>query len=164
MSLKFKKFLQSQAELIGALERRRIQLTGNHVNNKKSHNEFMYTPLPNDDDDVIDINVSVSTQATMSKTTSNQYYQDRTSAVQGIEKTLGDVASMFTRLGQMVYEQRSMIDRLDNNTDISMSNIEKGTKELTEIQRDVRGNRGLIIKIFFILIFTAVVYILFFTQ
>jgi syntaxin 5 len=76
---------------------------------------------------------------------------------------MGELASMFSRLGQLVYEQRSMIEKIDNNTDISLNNIELGERELIKIRKDVSSNRGLIIKIFLILIFTSVVYILFFS-
>lgn len=93
----------------------------------------------------------------------NQYYQDRTNSVHTIEKTMGELASMFSRLGQLVYEQRSMIEKIDNNTDVSLNNIELGERELIKIRKDVSSNRGLIIKIFLILIFTSVVYILFFS-
>jgi syntaxin 5 len=142
-------------------------LSGAHITNlgnKKSKNEFVYTSIPNQEDDILDIDVGLSSQSTMTTTTNrNQYYQDRTNAVHSIEKTLGELSSMFTRLGQMVYEQRSMIEKIDNNTDISLSNIEMGERELIKIRIDVSSNRGLIIKIFFIIIFTSVVYILFFS-
>jgi syntaxin 5 len=167
LNLKFRKFLQSQSEFIKEKIKRINNLTGAHSNtlsNKKSHNEFIYTSIPNDEDDILDIDVSLSTQSQMSMTSNrNQYYQDRTGAVQTIEKTMGELASMFSRLGQLVYEQRSMIEKIDNNTDISLNNIELGERELIKIRKDVSSNRGLIIKIFLILIFTSVIYILFFS-
>ena len=93
----------------------------------------------------------------------NQYYLDRTSAVQTIEKTMNELSQMFFRLGQMVNEQKSMIEKIDNNTDLSLKNVEEGLQELTHMQRDVRSNRKLLLKIFFMLIATAVIYIILFT-
>ncbi len=49
-------------------------------------------------------------QTQMSQGNKNQYYQDRTSAVQSIEKTMNELGSMFTRLSHIVYEHRSIID------------------------------------------------------
>ena len=40
------------------------------------------------------------------------------------------------------------MNSIDNNTDISLSNIEAGQKELVKLNEDLRNNRGLIIKIF----------------
>ncbi len=138
---------------------------------KKTHNQYIYSSLPNDEaDDVLDIDLnssenggSVSTMSTQMHMNGNrnQYYQERNSAVQGIEKMMGELSGMFTRLGQAIYEQRSMIEGIDNNLDISMNNIEKGQKEILTMQSDVRSNRGLLIKIFLIVIVASVFYILF---
>lgn len=165
--MKFQKFLQNQSEFIKNKIKRINNLTGANsasaLNNKKTKNEYIYTSLPNDDDDILEVD-SLQTQSTLQMTSNkNQYYQDRSNSVQIIEKTMGELSSMFTRLGQLVYEQRSMIEKIDNNTDISLHNIEMGERELIKIRRDVSSNRGLIIKIFLILIFTSVVYILFFS-
>jgi t-SNARE complex subunit (syntaxin) len=111
--MRFNKFLHNQSEVIRSVEQRRSNLTSTKVN-KNKRNEY-YSAVPtNDDDDVIDINVSIgsqSTQAQISNGNRNQYYQDRMSAVQGIEKTMNDLSSMFSRLSHIVYEQRSMIDK-----------------------------------------------------
>ncbi len=164
--MKFQKFLQNQSEFIKNKIRRINNLTGASstcaLNNKKNKNEYIYTSLPNDDDDILEVD-SIQAQSTMQMNNTNQYYQDRSNSVQIIEKTMGELSSMFTRLGQLVYEQRSMIEKIDNNTDISLHNIEMGERELIKIRRDVSSNRGLIIKIFLILIFTSVIYILFFS-
>jgi syntaxin 5 len=82
--------------------------------------------------------------------------------VQKIEKTMTDLQGMFTRMAHFVHEQQYMIEKIENNTDISLGNIEAGLKEVIKIQNDVRSNRGLIIKIFLILIVASVIYILFF--
>ena len=112
LTLKFNKFLQKQSEVIRTVEQRRSNLTSSKIN-KSKQNEF-YSAVPtNEEDDVIDINVSLNTsaQTQMTMGNRNQYYQDRTSAVQSIEKTMNDLSSMFSRLSHIVYEQRSMIDK-----------------------------------------------------
>jgi syntaxin 5 len=169
LNLKFRKFLQNQSEFIKEKIKRINNLTGAHtstLSNKKSHNEFIYTSIPNkeESDEIIEINSSFSTQTTMQTSSNrNQYYLDRTNSVQTIEKTMNELSQMFFRLGQMVNEQKSMIEKIDNNTDLSVKNVEEGLQELTHMQRDVRSNRKLLLKIFFILIATAVIYIILFT-
>jgi syntaxin 5 len=139
----------------------------NTLGNKKTHNQYIYTSVPNDEDDILDIDISMSTNASQSQATMqmqnnrNQYYQDRNVAVQGIEKMMSELSTMFTRLGQAIHEQRAMIEKIDNNLDISMNNIEMGHKEIIKMQSDVRSNRGLLLKIFFIVIVSSVIYILF---
>lgn len=73
-----------------------------------------------------------------------------------------DLQGMFTRMAHFVHEQQFMIEKIENNTDISLDNIEAGLKTVVLIQNDVRSNRGLLIKIFLIIIVAAVIYILFF--
>lgn len=140
----------------------------NTLSSRRPHNEYVYTSLPNDDYDVLDVDASFSTNGTTTTQTTmqmsnnrNQYYQDRTDSVHMIEKMMTELSSMFTRLGQAIYEQRSMIEKIDNNLDITLNNVELGHKELIEIQRDVRSNRKLLLKIFFIVIIASVFYILF---
>jgi hypothetical protein len=89
------------------VEQRRSNLTNTKVQKIKP-NEYYQVLSTNDDDEIIDINMSVSQQQ-MNQGNKNQYYQDRASAVQSIEKTMNDLASMFSRLSHIVYEQRSMI-------------------------------------------------------
>ena len=73
-----------------------------------------------------------------------------------------DLQGMFTRMAHFVHEQQFMIEKIENNTDLSLDNIEAGLKEVVLIHNDVRSNRGLLIKIFLIIILASVVYILFF--
>jgi t-SNARE complex subunit (syntaxin) len=108
LTFKFQKFLKNQSEVIRNVEQRRSNLTSSKVQKMKT-NEF-YSAVPsNDEDEVIDVNMTIS-QTQITHGNKNQYYQDRTSAVQSIEKTMNELASMFTRLSHIVYEQRSMIE------------------------------------------------------
>ena len=67
----------------------------------------------------------------------------------------------MNRLGQMTYSHSLMIDNIKLNTDITYDNVESGAKEIRYMVDDVKGNRALLIKIFLIIIFVSVVYILF---
>jgi hypothetical protein len=113
LTLRFNKFLHNQAEVIRTVEQRRTNLTSTKVN-KNKRSEF-YTAIPtNDEDDVIDINVSIGNQYAHMQTNSvnkNQYFQDRTTAVQSIEKTMHDLSAMFSRLSHIIYEHREIINK-----------------------------------------------------
>lgn len=110
LTLKFNKFLQSQSEIIKSVEQRRSNLTGGIVNQKKNKNEYIYTSVPNNDhEDVIDLeNQQTTLQINNNK---NVYHQERASAVQYVEKMMNDLSSMFSRISQIAYEQRSMIEK-----------------------------------------------------
>lgn len=43
---------------------------------------------------------------------------------------LNDIATVFQRVGTMVKMHETMIDRIDKYTDDSLSNVQKGRKEL----------------------------------
>jgi len=160
-SEKFKKSLQLQAEIIKKVEERRSNFSANHKINKPTKNPFLYTSLPNEDTDSSENSTHINIGQTQIDN-KNQYYQERTTTVQKIEKTMTDLQGMFTRMAHFVHEQQYMIEKIENNTDISLDNIEAGLKTVVQIQNDVRSNRGLLIRIFLIIIFASVLYILFF--
>ena len=47
------------------------------------------------------------------QTNSNRtaYFQERSNAVQYVERMMNDLSSMFSRISQIAYEQRSMIEK-----------------------------------------------------
>lgn len=109
--MKFNKFLQSQSEIIKAVEQRRSNLSSSGMNQRKpnkSHN--VYTSLPtNDHEDFLELD----NEQTMIQTNQNKnvYYQERSNAVQYVERMMNDLATMFSRISQIAYEQRSMIEK-----------------------------------------------------
>jgi len=129
---------------------------------KPSKNPFLYTTLPNEETETDTSVNGVYVNELSQVDNKNKYYQERTNTVQKIEKTMTDLQGMFTRMAHFVHEQQYMIEKIDNNTEVSLSNIEAGLKEIVKIQNDVRSNRSLIIKVFLILILASVIYILFF--
>ena len=106
-------------------------------------------------------NSTVSASATIQFSENNIYYQDRQNEAQDVEKTMGNLASMFNRLSTMVNQQGHTIERIENNTDSALNNIEMGLEEVVKIKKDVSSNRSLMIKVFLILICVSVLYIIF---
>ena len=154
LTMKFKKFLQIQTDLIKKVEERKNRLSRTkkpNLNPNKSYNEFI-----NDDEDIL-LNMAGQIQENKKE----NYYQSRLNNVQIIEKTMSEISSMMNRLGQMTHSHSLMIDNIKLNTDITYDNVESGAKEIRYMVDDVKGNRALLIKIFLIIIVVSVVYILF---
>ena len=112
LTLKFNKFLQSQSQIIKSVEQRRSNLSSGISNQKKNKNEFVYTSLPNNDQDQDDLLELENQQTTMQLNSNrNVYYQERSNAVNYVERMMNDLSSMFSRISQIAYEQRSMIEK-----------------------------------------------------
>jgi t-SNARE complex subunit (syntaxin) len=165
ISNKFQKFLQTQAETIRRIEKRKIIITNNNSSKKiNNYNEYTinYDNNKNNNEDDEDVLLNITGQAQTTMKRDDQYYSYRLNAAQGIEKMMGEISGMTNRLSQMVYEHSLMIENISQNTDIALGNVERGSKEIKDILENVKGNRSLLLRIFFIIIVVSVIYILFF--
>lgn len=82
---------------------------------------------------------------------SNSYIQQRGEAIEAIEKTIGELGSIFGQLATMVSEQSDMIQRIDANTEDVVDNVEGAQRELLKYWSRVSSNRWLIAKMFGVL-------------
>lgn len=82
---------------------------------------------------------------------SNSYIQQRGEAIEAIEKTIGELGSIFGQLATMVSEQSEMIQRIDANTEDVVDNVEGAQRELLKYWSRVSSNRWLIAKMFGVL-------------
>jgi syntaxin 5 len=92
--------------------------------------------------------------------TQDQFRQDRQESVLNIQRTIADLGTIFTQLATMVANQGETIERIDQNVDETMSNVEQGHTQLLKYFKAVSGNRALIIKIFLVLIATMIIAII----
>lgn len=81
----------------------------------------------------------------------NSYIQQRGEAIEAIEKTIGELGSIFGQLAQMVSEQSEQIQRIDANTEDVVDNVQGAQKELLKYWSRVSSNRWLIAKMFGVL-------------
>ncbi|KAF9437128.1 cis-Golgi t-SNARE syntaxin [Entomortierella beljakovae] len=86
----------------------------------------------------------------------NQYLESRSTAIESIESTLQELGGIFQQLAQMVSEQRDMVQRIDANTDDIESNVVGAQTELLKYYSYVSSNRWLMVKVFAVLITSAV--------
>ena len=158
LTYNFKQFLVKQSELIQKVEKRKTKLSRSRTTTS-NYNEFVNSNEnnKNEENDVL-LNVN-NTQIQEKK--QSKYYEGRLEEVKAIEKTMSTVSTMMKRIGEMIYGQGLMIDNISRNTDIAYDNVEKGSQEVKKMLDNVKGNRKLLLKIFLIIIFASVIYILF---
>lgn len=158
----YQKFLKNQADLIRQIEKRKANIV-NTSKRPKLNNDLLYSSTDPDGSEMVDLvdKENTMTMSQMENNSTSQYYQDRSNAVQHIEKAMNDLVSMFNKVSEMVYRQRNVVERISDDTDISYQNITMGTDEIRKLKEDVKDNRKLIMKIFGIILVFVVVYIVF---
>lgn len=78
--------------------------------------------------------------------------ETRLNEIKDIENNLIEVSDMYIKLGELVFEQGELIKRIDNNIEYSLDNVENSQEELLNWYKKISNNRGLILKIFTVLI------------
>lgn len=90
----------------------------------------------------------------------NAYIQQRGQAIEAIEKTIGELGSIFGQLATMVQEQGEMVQRIDANTEDVVDNVEGAQRELLKYWSRVSGNRWLVAKMFGVLMIFFLLWVL----
>lgn len=93
----------------------------------------------------------------------DDYLQSRADTMQNIESTIVELGGIFQQLAHMVKEQEEMVDRIDDNVEIASLNVEAAHTEILKYFQSVTSNRWLMIKIFGVLIFFFVFFVIFMT-
>lgn len=89
------------------------------------------------------------------------YHQSRAEAVTSVQKTIAELATIFNKVAQMVTAQEEMIQRIDMDINETQHNLDQGQKNLLNFYDHISSNRMLIIKVFLILIFFVVFFVVF---
>ena len=90
-----------------------------------------------------------------------QYIQDRAETMHSIESTIVELGGIFQQLALMVKEQEEVVQRIDGNIEDAEMNVEAAHTELLKYFRSVTSNRWLMIKVFALLIFFFVIFVVF---
>ncbi|SPO03795.1 probable syntaxin, vesicular transport protein [Cephalotrichum gorgonifer] len=90
----------------------------------------------------------------------NVYIEQRGQAIEAIEKTIGELGSIFGQLATMVQEQGEMVQRIDANTEDVVDNVEGAQRELLKYWSRVSGNRWLVAKMFGVLMIFFLLWVL----
>lgn len=92
---------------------------------------------------------------------SDEYVQQRAESTQQIESTIVELGGIFQQLAHLVQEQGEMVERIDTNVQDAEMNIEAAHGEILKYFQTVSKNRWLMIKIFGVLIFFFIFFIIF---
>ena len=112
----------------------------------------------------------------------SSYYASRADAMHTIESTIVELGGIFTQLAHMVKEQEEMVQRIDSNVEDTALNVEMGHNEILKYVnlsgkrsqiimiltfsifryfQSVTSNRWLMVKIFGVLIFFFLIFVIF---
>ncbi|CAD6999552.1 syntaxin-5 [Ceratitis capitata] len=94
---------------------------------------------------------------------SESYVQQRAETMQNIESTIVELGGIFQQLAHMVKEQEETVERIDTNIQDAEMNIEAAHGEILKYFQTVSKNRWLMIKIFAVLIFFFIFFVVFLT-
>lgn len=87
--------------------------------------------------------------------------QSRAETMKTIETTIVELGTMFTQLAAMVKEQDELVHRIDANVDDADMNVEAAHSELLKYFRSVSSNRWLMLKVFGIVVFFFIIFVVF---
>jgi syntaxin 5 len=89
------------------------------------------------------------------------YLDSRASDVQALERHIGDLGQLFSRLATVVSEQGEMVARIEDNVSQALVNMEASTNVLQRAWDRARNNGSLAVKITGILLFFLMLFIFF---
>lgn len=92
---------------------------------------------------------------------SNIYYESREQAVTEVEKTIGELGSLFTRLATMLAAQQELVERIDEDVETATENTNNARNALLKAYEKVSSNRGLYLKVGAILAIFFLLFVLF---
>jgi len=112
-------------------------------------------------DAVIDMGGAVGGGQMVVAQDQDSYYASRADAMHTIESTIVELGGIFTQLAHMVKEQEEMVQRIDSNVEDTALNVEMGHNEILKYFQSVTSNRWLMVKIFGVLIFFFLIFVIF---
>jgi len=107
------------------------------------------------------IDMGMGGQSALVTQDTDSYYSSRADTMHTIESTIVELGGIFTQLATMVKEQEEMVQRIDSNVDDTALNVEMGHNEILKYFQSVTSNRWLMVKIFGVLIFFFLIFIIF---
>ncbi|KAI8868393.1 t-SNARE [Ramicandelaber brevisporus] len=123
--------------------------------NSSSHSDH-----DNEDFVAITLPEHVAHQQLLLQEQQDTYMDQRGQAIQSIESTIAELGTIFQQLANLVSEQGNAVSRIDANVEDIESNVEGAQGELLRYYNNLTSNRWLMIKIFGVVMFFAVLLIL----
>lgn len=134
-----------------------------HRNNTTSTNSLStsnaaYNPYQNDDEIKVhdESNSNNNIQSQIQKRRAARQTQTRLESARMAEKTLAELTSMFGKMSNLIQSQGETLEKIEDDVEIAVGYVDDGYKEVEKLYDFTKGNRGLIVKCFGILIFMVV--------
>lgn len=167
MSAEFKQVLEVRTENLKQAKSRRDQFSQGAVSSSlppsamAGHHQG--SVLLADEQVSIDLEPrqGLQTQAMVYADETDQYLTTRAETMQNIESTIVELGGIFQQLAHMVKEQEEMVERIDANVVDAELNVESAHGEILKYFQSVTSNRWLMIKIFAVLIFFFIFFVIF---
>lgn len=170
MSTDFKQILEVRTENLKQQKTRRDQFSQGGMTNAPLPTRVGNTSQPSllmesEYDDAVGTTENQplipKSQQMMMYDESDSYLQQRAETMQNIESTIVELGGIFQQLAHMVKEQEEMVERIDTNIlDVGL-NVDMAHNEILKYFRSVSKNRALMIKIFGVLIFFFIFFVIF---
>lgn len=101
-------------------------------------------------------------QLTQLREPSIAYASSRANAVSDIESNIQELGGIFEQLNLMVMEQGEVVQRIDDNLEMTLDNVSAGENELLKYLRSMGSGKWLIFKVMMVLLVFLVFFITFF--
>lgn len=165
MSTDFKQILEVRTENLKHQKNRRDQFSQGPVASSLP-SAVSGSILMQDEQVSIDLEASTqliprSQHQTLLYDDTDNYLQSRAETMQNIESTIVELGGIFQQLAHMVKEQEEMVERIDTNVQDAEMNIEAAHGQILKYFQSVTANRWLMIKIFAVLIFFFIFFVVF---
>jgi hypothetical protein len=79
--------------------------------------------------------------------------QSRLEEAQQAEKTLAELGTMFSKMSTLISQQGEVLEKVEDDVEAGLVEVTAGQEEISILYSIKKGNRGLIIKVFGLLIF-----------
>lgn len=91
----------------------------------------------------------------------SQYFDARERAVTEVERTIGELGSLFNRLATMISEQQELVERVDEDIEAATENTNRAQDALMKAYEQVSSNSGMYMKLGVILTLFLLFFVLF---
>ena len=142
----------------GGMRRRpNAAATGAYHPYGQQHRQQAYDPAMVDDnskktdgDDVSAVQSAIQARRARRET------QSRMESARAAERSLAELGTMFTKMADLVSMQAETVTTIEDDVEAAQIDVHAGQEEIQKLYGITKGNRGLIIKVFGILIFFIV--------
>lgn len=82
--------------------------------------------------------------------------EHRLQEAQQAEKTLSELGTLFSKMTNLITQQGEVLEKVEDDVEAGLAEVAAGQQEITKLYGIKKGNRGLIIKLFSLLIFLII--------